>query len=1233
MNLEKFEELLKLNEKNFIDFKREMYFTDIKKDKDKSRAEFVKDIVSMWNTPRETDAYIVVGIKNYNNENKLVGVDKNDIRDDADLRGKFEGLVSYIPSFDYDTTIEFEGKNFIVITIPVATRISIVIKKFCGETLKKDVLYYREGSKNTEALTGSVKEREIYAWFRNKDTIIGSESNSYPPNDNLLSAMEHFDSDKYFYFLITSPINSTNSNLNNFGLVNWTFVMDFDPDGQNSGILSHCKDTLEKNRSLHLVVKGESPSIHSTYGTYWYFASGLSGRNETLLPDKTKTTWLKNYKRDFEKQIDNLLKSLGNKKPIKILVLIENNSISDYLRVIFDSLISTFQDSLSFLIVSPEKYSSLETIAPDYSIDYIQMPLLHLCQVFENCQHDLLNLQNNGYFIPSSSGTQISIEDKKIPWLKEELEIVHLGVGTTTPVQDISNKEFLRGHEISWENLKYQHDAERDETKKLEDLVLEGLKNRKHLRINLYHIPGAGGTTVARRILWNRHKQYPCVVLQSMKDPLETMARLSYLYEISQSSMVLLIDGGLISDRQSEALYEKIASSHLPVIMLQVLRNFDLPSPNSSQKNTRLLYDKLSKDEKDNFYHILSKEISKDKINELNQELKNNCTPFSLGFITFEKEYIGINNYIKYRLENISKAHKQIIKFLSIAYYYGQRGISPQWFFDILDIPANRYIEPEKVFNNSRIVDLIVCDELKRWRINHFIFAEKCLSYLLAPHEFGKNNEHIWKQNLSDIAKEFISFCRGNINTSPSDESLEIMYRVFYFRDNSELLGTEKSSFSKFIEDIENGKLEVFRYLTEIFPDQSQFWAHLGRFYKIIKHDADKALGAIDHALSLNDNDNLIYHMKGMAIGQKISNLIHDDKTKDKSILYQIISESEKASHCFSKCRELNPVDEFGYISEVQMIIKVLNYAGKYYNNRPIDAITSLDCPNWLRESLENASYLLAQVRRIRQETQRNKLEISCQAELDVINQDIAIALQKWNNLLERNQISPLDKVSIRRSIVYTRLKQAKHKWNDLNDKHIDRIVELLEENLKQGNSDKDLRLWINAIRVCSSPPYLERITEKISYWKNNTNSLDSVYYLYILQVLQVLSGSQTDFVKAEANIKECHDRSRYIKNNTLSFEWLGNGDGIKQLIHQEFLGEWDKNNTFWSKTNVLKRVNGVISSIEGPAKGYIEVEGTGLKAFFVPGKDYQKGSFESKNVTCYLGFSYSGLRAWEVTS
>lgn len=130
------------------------------------------------------------------------------------------------------------------------------------------------------------------------------------------------------------------------------------------------------------------------------------------------------------------------------------------------------------------------------------------------------------------------------------------------------------------------------------------------------------------------------------------------------------------------------------------------------------------------------------------------------------------------------------------------------------------------------------------------------------------------------------------------------------------------------------------------------------------------------------------------------------------------------------------------------------------------------------------------------------------------------------------------------------------------------------------------------------------------------------------MQVLQVLSGSLTDFGKAEANIKECHDKSRYIRKNDASFEWLGNGNGIKQLIHQENLGDWE--NGFWTKPDSLKRVNGVISSVEEPAKGYIEIEGTGLKAFFVPGQRFNK-SHNNRNITCYLGFSYSGLRAWEV--
>ena len=1241
MDLVRFKELLESNEKDFIDFKREMYFSNTNKNKNKVRAEFVKDIVSMWNTPRERDAFILLGVgSNDSGENELTGL--NDIIDDAALREQFVSLVSYTPKFSFDI-INYLGKKFAVITVPVATIKSIIVRDFpsgnLGETLKRDTLYYREGSSNTEAVKGSNKEKEIYNWFSNVEQDINSSA--YTSNEILLSEMEGFDSEKYFYFLITSPLSeyTEKCELKNFGLVNWTLVIDFDPESQDSGLLSKCRDSLEVRQSLNIVVKGNTPSIYNNYGTYWYFASGLSGRNETLLEDKSRNSWLRSYKKDFERQIESVSKSLGNKKPIKILVLVEDNYVSDYLSSVYDSLISTFEGSLSFLMLSSQSYESLNNIANERDISFLQMPLAHLCQIYNDCQAPSIS-NSESYSIPSSSGTPIQIEKKKLPYLKEELEIVDLSIRDDI-AKDITNKGFLRGQEVSWGNLNYRHDADRDETVKLEKLVSESLRNRKHLRINLYHVPGSGGTTIARRIMWNMHTQYPCAILTTMKSSIETMERLTYLVDISQTSILLLIDNSVISSRQADDLYEKLSSSHLPIVMLQAIRKFDLPKINQSL-NTRILTDKLSKNEKSRFYQLLSPEVINTKKHDwLNNELENeNCSPFSLGFTVYGDDYRGVSKYIKYRLEDISDKHKEIIVYLSIAYYYGQRSIPPQWFSSLLDIPSTRHINLSDVFLNSNISDLIVYDDFGNWRISHVVFAAKSLSYLLAPDYFeNERYSHVWKQNLSSWAKQFIRFCRGSsLDIEPSDESIEVISRIFYFRDNSELLGTDRDSFSKFIQEIdeEDGKLEIFRFLTKKFPEQPQFWAHLGRFYSFVKKDTGKAIEAIDCALDREDNDSLIHHMKGMAIRQHVYNLILDDRPIDKNSsdardnFYQnIIEEAEKASVCFARCRELSPTDEHGYISEVQMIIKVLSHSGTYHNNKPVDAVTYIDAPKWLRESLETSSYLLSQVRLIRQEEKQNRLESICQADLDNINENIEDALQKWDRLLIHGALSPQDKASVRRSIVYTRLKQVDHRWGDINDKNIGKVTKLLEENLQQGHNDRDLRLWLNAIRVLSEPPHLEEITEKIAHWRNNTSSIESIYYLYILQVLQALAGSQIDIGKAEANMKECQNRTRYRRKNDISFEWLGEGNGITQLINQENLGVWS--NGFWTKKTMLKRIDGIISYIGGPAQGLIEIQETGMKAFFVPGKHFNKGSDENRKVTCYLGFSYSGLRAWGV--
>jgi len=93
----------------------------------------------------------------------------------------------------------------------------------------------------------------------------------------------------------------------------------------------------------------------------------------------------------------------------------------------------------------------------------------------------------------------------------------------------------------------------------------------------------------------------------------------------------------------------------------------------------------------------------------------------------------------------------------------------------------------------------------------------------------------------------------------------------------------------------------------------------------------------------------------------------------------------------------------------------------------------------------------------------------------------------------------------------------------------------------------------------------------------------------------------------------------------------LGSGSGIGKLVHHSQLGEWETNKEFWENTAPLVRFPGRIVSIEAPQAGQIEIQG-GLNAFFVPGRgDYSRGRSENKAVTFFLGFSYDGLRAWEV--
>ena len=174
------------------------------------------------------------------------------------------------------------------------------------------------------------------------------------------------------------------------------------------------------------------------------------------------------------------------------------------------------------------------------------------------------------------------------------------------------------------------------------------------------------------------------------------------------------------------------------------------------------------------------------------------------------------------------------------------------------------------------------------------------------------------------------------------------------------------------------------------------------------------------------------------------------------------------------------------------------------------------------------------------------------------------------------------------------------------------------------------MRLWVQAVRRLNRPPSIESVVERLAYWKSYSGTLDAAYYLYIFYSILALDGSRVAVDEARRYIEECRQLARFRRKRTLSFEWLGTGSGLSRLVHYSELGEFIQGE-FWSSPERLARVRGKIARIDEPQAGYIEMDG-GLNTFFVPGRaGYSRSFSENRSVEFYLGFSYDGLRAWQV--
>ena len=510
----------------------------------------------------------------------------------------------------------------------------------------------------------------------------------------------------------------------------------------------------------------------------------------------------------------------------------------------------------------------------------------------------------------------------------------------------------------------------------------------------------------------------------------------------------------------------------------------------------------------------------------------------------------------------------------------------------------------------------------------HDLIAEEILRQLLGQDLADEN----WRTGLADAALTLAEICAEQATTSGTQAS-DLLHTVLLERHTEDY----DADFSRLLGDISSpeAKERVLTTLTELFPYEPHFWAHLGRFRSLVTRNHQLAHESHRTALDLAEDAATLHHMAGMSLRAQLYDLLGMNDLNS-SLEQNIRSLVDEAADRFGTARKLDRRNEHGYIAHVQMLERVINHAAIRQGFRYQTHDFLIKPQNgWYLRLLDQAEELLVDLTIARGGDSPSIYATSLRSALDRIYGNYAKAIEGWTSLLNRaDTYCP----PVRRNIINAFLAGKEGDWSSLLPRDLQIIIVLAENNLaEEPESDANLRLWFRAARLTGDVT-VDRAAETLGLRRLRSPTIDTLYYLYILKFLQSDEGALSMTNEARELISECRAVSvRTAFPRTRTFEWLGKQSGLRALVNFNELGSYDDAKHFWSNDHLLRRIPGVVSRIQSPASGEIELT-NGLTAFFVPSMvglegGLVRGLHEGRQVEFYLGFSYEGLRAWSVSA
>lgn len=1048
--------------------------------------------------------------------------------------------------------------------------------------------------------------------------------------------------------LAVSPVDGSKApSISHLSRIPWIAVFDFDVNSAETGYLASC-GSLGNEVGMKICriippVPEESKQVTLLNGVPWFLLEGTPESNRSV---SDSLEWLRNIfvalENAYHVPITMVIlwdtkeknsKILG-KKLIKLLHTLETSSLKKQIKL---AVVATSGSN-------DDKPSYLEDIEEDWTMTIRFLSLVDFCSAINEITMDSPLLDEGlDFALPTANpyGTECTtgILPHDMRWINAELEVLYQSVGNKPIYEGNDALHFYRGGTISWYALNLGHAIERKNWEPIKDKIDELLRSAGTLRFKLPHQRGAGGTTSARKILFDFHTKYPCVTVKSISHT-ETAPAIKVLADFCKLPVIVLIDCKHVQGEEFDLdmLYNTLSNYRVPSIILEVVHN-NWKYGKGGGKELLCAAETLNQSEREHFVQVYSDQ-RKDKLSRLRQLKANESEelqiPFYYALVTFEERFIGLEPFVKDCLANSDKQQRQVLVFLAMAHHYGHIPVSEAILTSYFNAPYGTLLE--EVLTEASLHLLI--EENGNWRPRHDLIGSKMLQSLLSFQDSelqARIHPDNWVQNIHKEAINFICHMPEKL------VSCLLLNRGF----------TEEKYpdyFSPLINEIpeEDDAIKVFEKAIDSFPDPDNmfFKVHLGRFYSIKKKAAgfEMAIKYTDEGIDCADYGEMsrvvrgqFAQMKGVVYSRQVGYLIRQGAD-----IKEIIDIAEMGVKWFRRAVSICPDMVDGYIPEVSMMCKLFEYVDRVTGSIH-DFLLSGGCHPFIVDGISQASDTLENVPDNDSYTYW-KARLLC---LGLRNRKPAMmeTLKLLEQLRESGRAS---RGPVNRKIADIKMTLCKQNNQSLSA-IASEVIELLNEALTHDkpNEEATMRMWV---RVAPFVPVDLLDAEKLIFkWCAEERSVRSYLFKYIIACIHVLEKGARDRYYRDIMVNANHDLNIAIKainrgdvgrvrHPDRPVIWLGPPSrDMSQLVYLNlsdgvFKQRRLKNVLPQEQTQKLRQLTGTITRTD-PKLGNISVGGILNVNFRTDLCDppLTSANFNNRKVKFFLGFNYFGVDAFNV--